>query len=87
MQEHIVHAAHQSAHEAIRAFTLDETELRAIAPHLAAPVIYDATAQHLAISTVQDLVANDFTRNDYTQLEALFIKEFVTEYHRLASQV
>jgi len=87
MYEHIIQAARQSAREAIQAFVFDEPELSAIAPYLAATAIYDATEHHLANSAAHDLAANDFTKDTYTQLEALFVKEFVSTYMRLSPQV
>jgi len=85
MHEHIIQAARQTAHEATQAFTLDEVSLRAIAPYLAAPAIYDATAQQLAHSAVQTLTENDLSKAEYAQLETLFVREFIAEYQRLSS--
>ncbi len=85
MHDHIIQAARQTAQEATQAFIFDETDLRAIAPALAAPAIYDAAAQHLAHNAVHDIAASHLTRVEYAQLETLFVEAFIDEYQRLAS--
>jgi hypothetical protein len=86
MYEHIIQAAQHTAQEIIQARLLDEAHLRAIAPTLAASAIYDATEQRLRQSAVQYLTEDDFTKSEYAQLEAVFIRELISTYARLSPQ-